>query len=444
MRDPVEIVLLICGLILMAATRSPVAAAQVSTPLPWLHVAGANIVDEQGNVFVPRGAAIQELSFSGKPALAPDDYMSGVAGYGGNSVRLAVNSAFWLNGSGYKNGFTARDYQASVDSMVNSAQQNGIYLIIDLHNTMEQPQDYNDAQVYRDMLEPAQVLAFWEDLGPRYANRSNILYSLLGQPLHEQRYFNGTNDLLWWNAALAEMEAVRKFNQKALFIVPSLDANVIRQFYVQNPWPIPNVVYALHRYYAFDLPTGSGPGEPYAELYASGNLTAAKTEMEKDFLSYGLNLTLHGKAVNLIEFGATITIYEKPVPNWDAQVSDLYSILAKYGVGWEQWVYYEKLPAWPGNANWSLTVGGTELSPQGQLWSVNLNPQGNSRTLTTLESTTSESEQTSTASHTSLTSTQPTAPIPGFPWEAIAAGLFIGLVLLGRRVKARSKALQEN
>jgi hypothetical protein len=330
----------------------------------WLHTEGAKILDEQGMVFVPKGAAVMELAYQRSLYQPAGQILSEMKSFGANTVRLAVNSAFWS---------TDPNYRAVVDEFVQTASQDGIYVMIDLHNTLARPQDYNDTIVYSDIKNPDNMINFLADVAQTYKDNPYVLYSVLGQPLHEPVYFTNENDVLWWNVALRMVRAIHQVNPKALIFVPSLDANSIREYDVDNPWPEPNIVYALHRYYHYD---GS---EQYAELYSQSNFTAARQAMEDLYEQIGLRVLSEGYSLSLIEFGATTQD-----PNWDRQITDLYSLLRNYGVGWLQWVWFT-----PGGSPFALLLPDYTLSPQGQLWARELGWQLTSTSATTTTNTTS-------------------------------------------------------
>jgi aryl-phospho-beta-D-glucosidase BglC (GH1 family) len=322
-----------------------------SNGLSWLHTQGANIVNAQNVVFVPKGAAVMELAYQRSLYQPAGQILSEMKSLGANTVRLAVNSAFWS---------TDPNYRQLIDQIVAVGQSTGIYVMIDLHNTLLAPQNYNEAQVLADMKNPSGMITFWTDVAGRYKGNSAVLYSLLGQPLHSSGYFTTANTKLWWDLALKEARAMHQVNPKALLFIPTIDANQITSYYISNPWPEPNIVYALHRYYHYDICSDC---PSYATAYAKGSLSTAPKLMEQFYVQIGFQMLKKGYPVFLVEFGATTQD-----PNWDRQITDLYSLLGKYSVGYTQWVWYAPTTESP----FALHLPDHSLSPQGQLWIKNL------------------------------------------------------------------------
>ncbi len=330
-----------------------------SSSTSWLHTQGSMILDASGAVFMPKGAAVEELSFRGTlyGVDSPSMMIPELAQDGANMIRLAVNSYFWLNGNPADH-TTSVQYQSTVDSVVQVAQTSGIYVMIDLHNTLQQPQNYNEAQVLADMQNPSGMQMFWRNVATHYTNRNNVVYSLLGQPLHSRSYFTAANRQLWWNLALNETGIIQGINVQALVFVPALDCCSLWQFF-NNPLPAQNIVYANHRYYHWDIGSVA-----YANTYAAGNFATAFRYMRDFYIGIMFQLLTKGKPTFLIEFGAN-----QADPNWAKQVTDLYVLMGQYGVGYTQWVWVEPPPT----LIWGLHMPGTaNLSPQGQLWVTGL------------------------------------------------------------------------
>jgi hypothetical protein len=321
-----------------------------STGRGWLSAKNNKIVDAYGSVFQPRGASVMELSYQGQfyAVDTPNLLVPKLASYGANMIRLAINSYFWINGSQY---FTATKYQSTADSFILAAQDYGLYVAIDLHNTLQQPQNYNDAQVYADIKDPTGMGIFWQSVASHYADQSNVVYSFLGQPIKSSGYLTAANKQLWRDVALSEARLIHAINSKALLFIPALDCCSLEQF-INSQLPEPNIVYALHRYYHFDI-----GGAAYANAYAAGaSFTLAYQYMKNFYATIMFQLRGKGYPVILVEFGATT-----PDPNWDRQITDLYKLLRNNGVGFLQWVWYQ-------DALFSLYQSDQTLSPQGQLW----------------------------------------------------------------------------
>jgi hypothetical protein len=101
-------------------------------------------------------------------------------GTGINSVRLPLNSAYWL---GYACGFSASTYQSTVEHVVSVATQAGLYVILDLH--WDAPK-INGAGVcpmgQSGMPSEDYAPAFWKSVADTFKGNPAVIFELFNEP----------------------------------------------------------------------------------------------------------------------------------------------------------------------------------------------------------------------------------------------------------------------
>jgi hypothetical protein len=269
--------------------------------------------------------------------------------YGVNIIRLCLNPTYWDDPS----------YIDLVDQIVNELEERKIYVIIDFHiGTADADLWNNDAKI--DAIEdPGWWTDWFRNVTIRYIDKPNVaLYHLFNEPPEAgQGYTIDQLQNMWWSVALNASRAIHAINPRVIVIVESV-ATADRIRFINNPLPEPNIVYAFHRYYCFDM-----GWEDYAKSYEQGNFEAAKQQMESFFGDIAFDMLNLGYPIILLEFGA-----RTDDPNWDVQITDLYNLLDKYEVSWNQWAWYGH------GRNFDLLESDwVTLSPQGVLWKEHVN-----------------------------------------------------------------------
>ncbi len=99
--------------------------------------------------------------------------------WGVNVIRLAVKSPFWFGTGPWQND-KGKAYRELVDKVAATCQQNGVYLVIDLH-------EYRAAN--------GQHAHFWKDVATRYNNHPGVIFGLLNEPhgISWEEWRNGGN-----------------------------------------------------------------------------------------------------------------------------------------------------------------------------------------------------------------------------------------------------------
>jgi hypothetical protein len=329
----------------------------ISNPiqLEWLHTDGSSIKDEKGNNVTLRGCAWQELCYRKTLESDLETRINQMQMYKVNSVRLCLNPAYWSDSA----------YVGLVDQIVNKLGEKGIYVIIDFHcGTWDYSLWNNDAKI--DAIEyPDWWIAWFKNVTARYINDPQVaLYNIFNEPPTEgQGYSEEQLQEMWYSVSLRAIQEIHQINPKVVTIVESVNL-ADKILFIDNPLPEPNVVYGFHRYYYFDRGY-----EDYALSYEQGNFTIAKLQMESLFNNIAFRMQDTGHPIILLEFGASADD-----PNWDVQIVDLYNLLNKYNVSWNQWCYYPINPEHSGPFFCLLEPDGLTLSQTGELWREQLNP----------------------------------------------------------------------
>lgn len=90
--------------------------------------------------------------------------------YGLNAVRLCYTAWYAFNGDRFpKEKITPESYVAAIDTFVQWAAEDGIYIIINYHDV-----GHYDLEHMRQ---------FWDYIGPRYKDRTHVIYELMNEPV---------------------------------------------------------------------------------------------------------------------------------------------------------------------------------------------------------------------------------------------------------------------
>ncbi|TME43912.1 MAG: hypothetical protein E6I57_00370 [Chloroflexi bacterium] len=129
--------LFVVALVLATTPPSALAAAAISP----LHVDGNRLVDASGAQVVLRGvsrsgtefACVNEGGFG--ISLGPLDQGSvdGIKSWHQNTLRLPLNEDCWLGINGVNPAYSGANYRQAIASYVSLLNQNGLYVILDLH-----------------------------------------------------------------------------------------------------------------------------------------------------------------------------------------------------------------------------------------------------------------------------------------------------------------------
>jgi hypothetical protein len=169
---------LICGLAYANASASfsvnvipsgspPTATCQLGNHGPvrgWAHVANGTLVADDG-CLLQMGYSNEGDTLSAYMDLHDNGHY--------NTIRYAIFLGGWYNDSAP--GQTVQDIENQLDNVISLAQQTGLYVLIDNHNTLPSP-GYEGCPDW-----PADV-KIWTAIAPRYANYSNVIYQIQNEP----------------------------------------------------------------------------------------------------------------------------------------------------------------------------------------------------------------------------------------------------------------------
>jgi hypothetical protein len=148
-----------------------------------LHVVGNELQDPAGNAVVLRGVNLTGLEFrpDGDNTLLAAD--TAINTWHANLLRLPVNEDFWFGHDEFWTGGEADDggaaYRSLVDQVINIAQQDNVYVVLDLHWSDMGVWGANNGQHF--MPDDHSTL-FWQDAAARYANNTAVLYDPYNEP----------------------------------------------------------------------------------------------------------------------------------------------------------------------------------------------------------------------------------------------------------------------
>ena len=137
------------------------------TKTPPLQVRGNRLVSvKDGKEVWLQGVAIASMEWTagGENIMKSVEHTTKV--WGVNVIRLGLTRSFWF-GVGPWQGDQGRGYRALADQVVKYAQQNGVYVVIDLH-------EYRAAS--------GMHAHFWRDVATRYKNHPGVIFGLLNEP----------------------------------------------------------------------------------------------------------------------------------------------------------------------------------------------------------------------------------------------------------------------
>jgi hypothetical protein len=154
---------------------------------PYPYVSGTHIYDSSGNVVTLRGAMIETSLAYIKPWEAGQDpakilnaatFNAMTSTWHMNAVR--INMSQWIAEK------DPTKYYQKLDTIVQQATGDGMYVVLDFHDDGQSGSPYNDG-----MLHP-ESLAWWKQVASRYMSNPHVLYDLINEPHY-------TNWTLWLN-----------------------------------------------------------------------------------------------------------------------------------------------------------------------------------------------------------------------------------------------------
>jgi len=330
------------------ASRQIASSGEVTYTLSWLHTDGKLIRDQTGKTVRLMGCGIEEPCWD-KSGLQNEEIYRLIASYGANHVRVMFNKA-WVSDP---------QYLAVLDNIVAWCKKYHLWVMpcFAVDGTTSTWTEQAVIAAIRNSTWIEGWIQMWEALAQHWKNESTVMgFAIFNEP------YLPSGLKTWWDAALACIQRIHAVNPNVLCFVGSPDYQKdFRWFFMDGGYGVfsePNVVYAWHRYYHYDLIYE--PADAYCFDYRDGNFTTAKQKYEQTL--YNCNIKLQDVAnvpVMFEEFGEG-TSYIPSDPNWNVWLQDTYDILKNYGVSANQYAWY-----------W-MTTNRTVLNQIGQIWAQNM------------------------------------------------------------------------
>jgi endoglucanase len=220
-------------------------------------------------------------------------------GSGINSIRLQLNTAYWL---GYACGFSTSDYQSTVQHVVSTATQAGLYVILVVHWDMPNFNGVGQCPHGQSGMPSADHMpTFWKSVADMFGGNPAVMFELFNEPY-------GTNTQAEWT--------------------PSGSDPILA-----NGGTLPKVVYQLNNGGNLSILTYNQPYQVAGEIgllktiRAEGatNVVLASTGYWDGAIPQWLNIyTTNGNPDPLKQFAATWHDY----PGWTGGSSPALAILA--------------------------------------------------------------------------------------------------------------------
>ena len=370
----ISIVLIVCVVApscfgLLQIQSSIQSYGTIRYPLTRLHTDGAYIKNEHGQIVQLTGVCWMDFNIEKAHIDGPQKgtYLETIdwrlkrhKELGINAVRISMSQGWWVNGGQY--GVTASEYQEQLDRIVQDCQNLGIYVYFVIHygssgaNALQASlmADHN----YRQANWAYGWLDFLRLLTGRYRNYPAFIgFQIWAEPAWGNETSISTLNQEWADFSLASARAIHSANPDVLVFVTSpgyYSFKWVSDYYLNNPLPEPNIVYAWQDYYKHQS------GRSFYKNYATGNYSLAKQQMEQWFYYTAMKMVNASIApVIYAETGWNSNLDVDPVEA--LVIRDTAEIFAKYNQSWTLWIW------WGGGQPYDLLQGDWySLSPYGE------------------------------------------------------------------------------
>ncbi len=281
-----------------------------------LVVKGNRIVTKDGRELHFRGLNIPSLEWNWRGEKVLESAEAAVETWHANLLRIAVHPLFWFGRGAERNDWNKQDdggegYRKIVDSVIAYANDNGCYVMLDLHCYRAPTQAHAD---------------FWADAAARYANSPGVIFDLLNEP-------HGTSWAVWRDGGDIPVEgegtAVHSIGMQAL--VDAVRATGAK-----------NIVVCGGLDWAYDL---TGVAGRYALVDESGNGIAYSAHIypwKEMTWDEAIGAAARKYPVIVGEVGCQ----DKPMP-WETEAVNPYkwapamlSYLERNGLHWVAWSFH--------------------------------------------------------------------------------------------------------
>jgi endoglucanase len=231
---------------------------------------------------------------------------------------------------------------AKLDDVVREAQKAGLGVILDEHDFDFCSQNVDACRT--------RLLAFWQQVAPRYANAPHsVAFELLNEP-HDK--LNGDA----WNSLLAQaLSVVRKTNPTRIVVVGPTHWNSLNDLPLLKLPPDPNLLVTFHYYEPFHF-THQGAtwaGEEVKNLHGvTWGSEEDRAAIRTDFDKVAAWSSANHRPILLGEFGAYDKSGTPLVLRADYIAADR-SEAERHGFGWAYWQFEGDFVAWDmANQRW--------------------------------------------------------------------------------------------
>ena len=184
--------------------KTPTPSTRSATPLPkltgfGLYVAGNQLINEQGQPVLLHGvndsgaeySCVQNLEVLGLPTT--QGHVRTLKSWNINVIRIPLNEDCWLGINGINPAYAGSNYQNALVDYVNLLNQNGLYVIVDLHWSTS---GRTKATKQQPMPDKDHAPAFWTSVANTFKNNRAVIFDLFNEPFPDD---NADDSLAAWN-----------------------------------------------------------------------------------------------------------------------------------------------------------------------------------------------------------------------------------------------------
>jgi Cellulase (glycosyl hydrolase family 5)/Cellulose binding domain len=337
------------GIALRPTSPAKQARAAGTSMAPALHLQGANLVTAAGVPVRLHGVNRSGGEFGCVQSGAsmwngPMDQasISAMLAWNINAVRVPLNEDCWLGINGANPGGSA--YQSAVQSYVNLAISNGMYVILDLHwgapgSTL--------ATAQTPMPDSDHSPAFWTSVATMFKNNANVFFDLFNEPYPDSNQDTAAAWSCWKNGGTCSgvsyqvagmqtlVNTVRATGANNLIMLGGVEySNSLTQWLANKPTDSANNLAASWHSYNFNICSNS----------TCWNNTVAAVNQQVPVITgeLGENDCAHGYIDSLLNFLDSIggSYLAWTWNNWDCSsgpslISDYTGTATNYGIGYK-------------------------------------------------------------------------------------------------------------
>ena len=344
----------------MNATYQISAVGQINSfALSWLHSDGNLIKDQDGRVIRLMGCGIEtpcEDFYYGGMGVT-ESWIQAISSYGANCVRVFFSGQYVTNPT----------YMQYLDNIGSWCKKYNVYCYFNFACETH-PQFWGDDAKRAALSSPTWIekwIGWLETLARHFINEPTMMgIGIFNEPVGD----NATMHQAWWTNALACCRRIHAVNPNLLCFVGRDDYQKDFNYFFMDGgygvFPEPNIVYAWHRYYHYDIiyEIPAYGSNTYAYHYKSGDLANAKTMWQQALYHDSIRLQdTSDVPTSYEEWGEALDMMSTD-PHWQQWLQDTYDILEQYGCSSTQYCW-----------EW-MTAGAPpgQLNEAGQIWTQNM------------------------------------------------------------------------